>query len=287
MKRVTIIGLGLIGGSLGLALKKALGSGVRITGYARNPEVGRLALRRGAVDGTEGKLVASIKEADIVVLATPPLAIKEILKEIAPELPPGVVVTDVASTKSQILRWAEEYLAGRMFVGGHPMAGKETSGIEAAEADLFRGCTYCLSPAKGASREAVQEVMTMVRAVGAEPLFLDASDHDYLVAGISHLPLLLSVALAAATTQSPYWQGMAKLAATGYQDLTRLASGSPEMSRDICLTNRDSLLRWIDQFVERLSEYRQLIAEADPEIEKTFRQVREARRRWLASRGKV
>lgn len=161
------------------------------------------------------------------------------------------------------------------------MAGKETSGVDEADADLFRGCVYCLTPAPEASSQAIQAVVRLVETIGAKPLFIDAEEHDNLVAGVSHLPILLSAAFVSATIKSPSWAEMSKLAARGYRDLSRLASGNPGMSRDICLTNQEQIVYWIGRYIEELGEYRRLIGEDSEELGKAFARAREARERWL------
>ena len=168
------------------------------------------------------------------------------------------------------------------------MAGKETWGIEAAEAALFQGAVYCLVPAAGTGSEAVERVVGLVEQVGARTLFLKAGEHDRLVAGISHLPLLVSAALVSATTGSPSWPQMAELAATGYRDVTRLASGRSDMSRDICLSNREAVLAWLGKFIEELHGFEHLLKEADVDgaLKEAFSRVREARERWLRERDK-
>ncbi|GAG20296.1 unnamed protein product, partial [marine sediment metagenome] len=144
VRRVAIIGLGLIGGSIGLALKRTGPGETELVGYVRSPEAADKALRLAVVDRVEDDLRVAVDKADIVILATPVMAIKEILAQIGPHLPYGCVVTDTASTKAKVMEWAEEYLPPTVdFIGGHPMAGKEFSGIEAAEASLFEGCIYC------------------------------------------------------------------------------------------------------------------------------------------------
>lgn len=280
--RVAIIGLGLIGGSLGLALKRA---DFEVVGFARRAEVGQKALSMGAVDRAEGELLSTVEGAEMVIIATPVLAMKEILAQIGGRLARGCIVTDTASTKAQVMEWAQGSLpAGVSFIGGHPMAGKETSGIEAADADIFVGCTYCLIPGRSATKGAIDTVEELAKKIGAKPLSLDAQEHDGLVAAISHLPLILSTALVAATTNSPQWPKMAKLAASGFGDLSRLASGSPEMSRDICLTNREPILRWIDEFSKELGELRRLVSQGGDELEEAFLRAREGRQRWLQGR---
>jgi len=278
--RMAIIGLGLIGGSMGLALKRAKAD-VEVVGFARRPGVASRAIELGAADRTEGSLSSTVKGADLVLIATPVMAMKAILAEIGESLNDGCIVTDVASTKAQVMGWAEESLPlGVSFIGGHPMAGKETSGIEAADADLFRGCTYCLVPGPSATKGAIDTLEDLVKKIGAKPLFIDAATHDSLVAAISHLPMIISAALVSMTTKSPSWPEMAKLAASGFRDLTRLASGSPEMSRDICLTNKGPILRWLDEYIQELERFRRLVGEGQG-LEEAFSEAREAREGWL------
>jgi prephenate dehydrogenase len=286
-RRIVIIGLGLIGGSIGLALKRAGSDGIELVGCARRPETADRALQLGAVDRVEGSLASAVNQADLVILATPTMSVKEILSQISSHLPVGSVVTDVASTKVQVMEWAEETLPQSVsFVGGHPMAGKELSGIDVADADLFRGCTYCVVPGRNASEAAVQTIVDLVHRVGARHVFVNAADHDRFVAGISHLPLILASALVMATTKNPDWSKMSEVAATGYQSATRLASQHPRMNRDICLTNGENIVSWIDEFTEELQRFRTLIAEGDLGLEQAFDRARQARNAWIEEHGK-
>lgn len=282
MERIAIIGLGLIGGSLGLALKKAKATGTGIVGFSRRWETIVKAKECGVIDQAARDLASAVAGANLVIIATPVMTIKEVLERISEHLLPECVVTDTGSTKAKIMQWADEYLPpGVSFIGGHPMAGKETSGVDEADADLFRGCVYCLTPAPEASSQAIQAVVRLVETIGAKPLFIDAEEHDNLVAGVSHLPILLSAAFVSATIKSPSWAEMSKLAARGYRDLSRLASGNPGMSRDICLTNQEQIVYWIGRYIEELGEYRRLIGEDSEELGKAFARAREARERWL------
>ena len=287
MEKIAVIGLGLMGGSLALALKKSAVGGAEVIGYSRRPETVEMARERGVIDVGAGEITSAVREADLVIIATPVLAIKEVLREISPELTQGCVVTDAGSTKTKVMEWAAEYLPGGIsFIGGHPMAGKETSGIDEADADLFRDCVYCLTPAPTATKEAIQSLEVIVKAIGARPLFIDAGVHDELVAGVSHLPMLLSAAFVAATTESPYWPEMSGIAARGYRDVSRLASGSPEMNRDICVTNREQIVRWIDRYIDELKRYRSLVDEGGDEIRDALARARDARERWLMGENK-
>ncbi|HEY4712237.1 MAG TPA: prephenate dehydrogenase/arogenate dehydrogenase family protein [Dehalococcoidia bacterium] len=279
---VTIIGLGLIGGSIGLALRQGKKSGWEIVGYSRRQETVANALGLGAIERGETNLKDAVKQAEFVIIATPVLTVKDIFSAIAPHLPSGCVVTDTASTKVQVMKWAEEILPPTVdFIGGHPMAGKETYGIQAAEAELFRGYTYCLTPSEKASPKSIDKVIGMVKKLGAIPFFIDAQEHDNLVAGISHLPMLLSAALVSLTTNNPSWSKMSKLAASGYYDLSRLASGNPEVNAHICLSNREAIVNWIDKFSQELERYRQLVAKEDKRLELALIEANKARQEWL------
>lgn len=279
---VTIIGLGLIGGSIGLALRHGREPGWEVVGYSRRQETIAIALSSGAIERGENNLKDAVKRADFVIIATPVLAAKEIFYNIAPYLPSACIVTDTASTKVQIMKWAKEILPPTVdFIGGHPMAGKETYGIQAAKADLFRGCTYCVTLPDKASSESRSTVVRMVKKLGAMPFFIDAQEHDDLVAGISHLPMLLSAALVSLTTKDPSWPAMSKLAASGYHDLTRLASGNPEVNLHICLSNKEGIVNWIDKFSKELERYRQLVTDGDEWLTQALTEANKARQEWL------
>ena len=279
---VTIIGLGLIGGSIGLALRQKKEHRGEIVGYSRHQETVAKALKSGAIERGATNLKDAVKQSEFVIIATPVLTVKEILSEIAPSLPSTCIVTDTASTKVQVIKWATEILPPTVdFIGGHPMAGKETYGIQAAEAELFRGCTYCLIPLEKASPKARDKVTSMVRKLKANPFFIDAQEHDNLVACISHLPILLSSALVSLATKNPTWSTMSKLAASGYHDLTRLASGNPEVNTHICLSNKEAIVNWIDEFIIELERYRQLVADEDKYLEQALTKANKARQEWL------
>ncbi|OGN97116.1 MAG: hypothetical protein A2Z77_06070 [Chloroflexi bacterium RBG_13_51_36] len=282
---VAIIGLGLIGGSIGLALRQGgKRSKWEIVGYSRRQESVTNALSLGVIDRGETNLEDAAKQAEFVIIATPVLAVKEIFSKIAPHLRSGCIVTDVGSTKVQIMKWAAEILPPKVdFIGGHPMAGRETYGIQAARSTLFQGCTHCLTPSEKASPKSIDTVIGMVKKLGAIPIFMDAQEHDNLVAGISHLPMVLSVALVSLTTDNPSWSKMSKLAASGYHDLTRLASGNPEVNAHICLSNQEAIVNWMDKFSQELERYRQLVAKGDKSLEQALTKANKARLEWLSN----
>jgi len=291
MIRIAIIGLGLIGTSLGMALRNAdpkespIGH-ITITGFDRDPKVTREARGRLAIDREARTLAEAVHDAQIVVVATPVRAIRDVFSELASLLPNGAIVTDVASTKAMVCRWASELLPSTVtFIGGHPMAGREQSGPGAADPDLFRDAIYCLTTISTTTPQAVEAVEAMVRTIGAKPYYIDPEEHDAYVAGISHLPLLLSVGLVTATGNSPAWKEMAPLAATGFRDVSRLASGDPHMQRDILLTNPHGLSRWIDELIRFLVTARDQITAGDAEaIERLLQQAKATRDAWLASK---
>ncbi len=281
---VSVIGLGLIGGSLGLAMKKYL-PGVAVKGYSRRSETMQLALSKGAIDTTASNLKEAVAGVRLVIIATPVLVTKTILREMAPHATEKCIVSDVSSTKARVMEWAKEYLpANASFVGGHPMAGKEKSGIEAADADLFRNAIYCLTPATQADKGAVSYLQELAHKIGATPLIIDPEVHDRFVAAISHLPFLLAEALTATCTHDPSWPEIAKLTSSGFRDTTRLASGDPVMYKDICATNSKEIIGRIDEFIGELQKIRSLVG-SDPEsLEKMFKELRQAREDWLKGR---
>jgi len=267
---------------MGLALKQTNELGWEVVGYLRRSEAVSDVLKLGVVDRVEMDLERAVNEAELVIIATPVLAIREVLAHIAYYLSPGCIVTDTGSTKFEVMRWAEDLLPPTVyFVGGHPMAGKEIHGIQAAEAGLFQGHIYCITPAKKTPPWAVDKVATMVKQLGSEPFFVDAQEHDNLVAGISHLPMLLSATLVSATTKDTSWDKLSKLAASGYRDLTRLASGNPEMNAHICFTNKQAIIHWIDEFTAELTKYRQLVNMGDKRLEEILGEANRARHEWL------
>lgn len=282
MDRIAIIGTGLIGTSFGLALKKA-GLKVELVGFDSERGVADKAKKRGALDKAVGNLSEAVRGARVVILATPVPAMRELLEFIASELDEGAVVTDTGSTKASVLEWADELLPPSVsFVGGHPMAGSEQSGPGAANENLFRGAVYLVCPSKRAHADAARTVSNLAETIGATPHFIDAVEHDSYVAAVSHLPMLLSVALVATTSQSPSWRDMYKLAASGYRDLSRLAAGDPVMHLGICATNHENLVHWLDETIKQLYEMRTLLKEGDTtKLEALFYAARDARARWV------
>ncbi len=291
MIRITIIGMGLIGTSLGMALRSAderespLGQ-ISVTGYDKDRRAIADARGRLAIDRESTNLGEALRDAQLVVVAVPVQAVREVFGAITPLLAAGTVITDVSSTKAEVMQWARELLpSGVDFVGGHPMAGKEQAGPGAASPELFRDAIYCLTPSPHVRPQAVDLVEGMIQQIGAKLYYIDPHEHDAYVAGVSHLPFLLSAALIEVTSRSPGWKEMAPLAATGFRDISRLASGDPQMHRDVCATNRAALTRWINDTVRFLLEVRDQLEDGDDEqVLAMFEHAREVREQWLQLR---
>jgi prephenate dehydrogenase len=268
---VAIVGLGLLGGSWGLALKKAGFTG-RIVGSARRAETRDQALSEGAVDEGFTDVTEAVHGADLVILATPVAVILDHLVRLQPHLSPRALITDVGSTKRRICERAAELYAQRpLFLGGHPMAGKERSGLENADARLFENARYVLTPLKPEHLDdaRVQAFRVLVAAVGARPLTSDAATHDLAVAYLSHLPQLLSSGLASLIEEKHTAKDVSlELAASGFRDLTRLADSPYSVWRDICLTNTENIQMALDALIQKLESIK--VHLGDRELEREF-----------------
>lgn len=287
MAKIAIIGTGLIGTSLALALKQARIKNLELVGTDYDSTARAGAVKKKAFDRMENRLTPAVRDADIVIVATPVMAMEDLLETIAPELPEGCVVTDVGSSKKVVLEWAEKYLPrGVEFVGGHPMAGKETSGPKTADANLFKGRAYCIVPSPRANKKAVSEITNLAEAIGARPFFIGVDEHDSFVAAVSHLPFMMSVALVNTASKSANWEDIAQLASSGFDDLSRLAAGDPVMHRDICVSNPKPIVDWIDAFIRELYEVRKLLDDSDgprgEELHQVFEDASNARAKWVA-----
>lgn len=283
--RVAIVGLGLIGGSLGLALRQAH-LAEQVTGYDLGRGVCEQARKIGAIDQTSTSLADTVRGAELIVLATPVGAMRALLQSMATLASPGTVITDVASTKSQVISWAEEFLPANLaFVGGHPMAGKEISGVGAADPALFRNRIYCLTPTAKTLPVALNKVLAMIESIGARVRFLEPAEHDGQVALVSHLPFIASTALMTTAIENNNWGDASLLASSGFRDTTRLAGGNPEMYRDICLTNHEAVVRSLDSYMATLHTLREHIAARDPHLNELFALSQEARQQWQATQN--
>lgn len=256
-KRVAILGTGLIGGSLGLAMKSRPSPPV-VVGYNRRADTSALAVEMGAIDTPATSAESAVDGADLVFIATPVGAILETLKKIAPALAPGAIVSDAGSTKAGIVRAAEQTLpSGVDFIGGHPMAGSEREGVANASPTLFVGAYYLLTPTETTDMAAFGRLHSLLGELGATVLAVEPEAHDRAVAAISHVPHIVSAALVnLAGADSKNDETTLRIAAGGFRDMTRIAAGNSNMWADICMTNFSAILEELESFqrqVDRLA----------------------------------
>ena len=284
VKRLAVIGVGLVGGSLALALRRA-GAVASVAGYDRDPEALARAAGLGVIDTAAASASEAAKGADLVVVAVPVRSIGPVLHDVALAMDAQSVVTDVGSTKGEVMAVAKEELRDRFprFVPGHPIAGREASGVEAAVADLFRSARVVLTPDRATAPDAVELVKACWEAAGARVASMPAERHDRIFAAVSHLPHVLSFALVSEIAEREDADDLLGFAAGGFRDFTRIAASSPEMWRDIALQNRAALLEELDRYGARLAVFRELIARGDgPGLERLMTEARTARHAWGA-----
>lgn len=259
---VAIVGLGLIGGSLGLALKCY--TQWRVSGYDAVAAVRQAALSRQAVDEVKDCLSEAVDNADVVIFCTPVSSIPALVSKAVPYLRPGAVVTDVASAKGCLTQVIPQLLpVGTTYIGGHPMAGTEHSGIQAARADLFIDRPYVLIGQGNRPTTALTTLQELVVGIHAKPIILDAQTHDAAVARISHLPHLLASMLANIAGAHPLAEVGLSLAAGSFQDMTRVAGSNPIMWRDICLANRAEICQALEELRQELATVQHCVETGD------------------------
>ncbi len=282
--------MGLIGGSVALALKKAHGLGIGVTyivGVGRTEKSLNAALQLGVIDQAETSIKAACNDADVILIAAPVAQTKTIMQSIKPHLNIKTVITDAGSTKGDILASAREILGEQFgqFVGGHPIAGAEKNGVSAAKNDLFLGKNVVLTPAPETNRDAVASIADFWRCCGANVSEMSAETHDSIFAAVSHLPHLLAFALVDDIASRPNAEQLFSFAASGFRDFTRIACSHPEMWRDISLANKSALLSEIDAFEHELSTLKQLLTnENGAGLQALFERASVARNNWAESK---
>ncbi|MBF6614121.1 MAG: prephenate dehydrogenase/arogenate dehydrogenase family protein [Chloroflexi bacterium] len=258
---VTIVGLGLMGGSLALALR---GKCAMVLGVARRPELAELAVKTGVVDAAYCDLRSAAAQADLVVLATPLLHILSSIPEAAAFMRPGSLLMDLGSAKAQVVEAMNAIPVAIAAVGGHPMCGKEIGGLESADPSLFCGATFVLTPTKRTTGAALSLAHELVAATGARPLALRAEQHDRAAAVVSHLPYLLAASLVHAEKEAnSHDPAVGMLAASGFRDTTRLAASQVDMILDTLLANRMPVEAALTLFDEKLAQVRSLLDSPD------------------------
>jgi prephenate dehydrogenase len=269
-QRAALIGTGMIGGSIGIALreKQLVGS---IAGYDRDADACHEAVSLGAIDEMAETAGEAVINADLVILAVPIMGTIDLLKEILPKISPGALITDVGSTKGSIMATAETIIPPDIYyIGGHPMAGSEESGIKGADPGLLENAIYVLTPGTNTPPEIVAKLSQMLEKAGAEPLVLDPFIHDRAVAAVSHLPQMIAATLVQSVAGSSDLELVRTLAAGGFRDSTRIALSNPDVWCDICMSNRWSLIAALKQFKESFNVLEKYLTESNAEAIKEY-----------------
>jgi prephenate dehydrogenase len=287
MDKITIIGLGLTGNSIGLGLKQAAGEAVRVTGFDPDHSREQYALRKyKSVDEISPDLERAVRGAALVVVCTPVTAALEVFEAIAPFLDANATVTDTMPLKEPVLKLASESLGpGKSFVGGHPFSltvDLDVAGDDVAPAaDLFAGAPWCIMPAPGAGNSSLNTVINLAEMLGAKPLFIDPVEHDSFLAAVSHLPVAISIAFLKAVAGSPAWTDMSALAHGRFREVSHGVGYDPQTLADTLSQNRGPLLRWIDGYMEALYDVRSLLATGDVEaLVEALTETSKSRRAW-------
>ena len=282
--KVVIVGVGLIGGSLGLNMKQQ-GLANAIVGVGRRIENLELAVKLGAIDRYESKAQEAVKDADLVILATPVDTYAAHVREWGGSLPSQAIVSDVGSVKGQLVEEIEQLLPPHVrFVGAHPIAGREKSGVAYATTDLFKGARCLVTPTKRTNSEALDLICQLWKSAGSVVTSLDPIVHDFVLGGVSHLPHVAAFALMQALTELQGQLGdsatLLEYSGGGLRDTTRIAASSPEMWRDICLANRENLLKMIEIYVQHLEQFKKFVENSDGSgLENIIEEAKQARER--------
>lgn len=281
-QKVTIVGVGLLGGSLGLAIKQR-GLAKQVVGFVRRTESIEACQRKGVVDAAMLDLHAAVESSDLVILCTPIAQMRELAGKLASSLAKDALVTDVGSVKGVVIEELESVIAnaGGHFIGCHPMAGAEQMGVQSARADLFENAICAITPTKQSPAKFVDDLEEFWKSMGARPIRLTPEMHDDFVSRSSHLPHIVAAELANYVLSPVHPKEQALMCATGFRDTTRVASGSPEMWRDIALANRKNLARVLGVFIEDLREFQLAVENGDGKsIEEFFTMAKQRRDNW-------
>ena len=286
---LSIVGVGLIGGSLARALRKAKLVN-RVTGCNRNEETLKKAIELDVIDDYSLDIKEAVSGADVVVIGTPLSTTEKLFPQIVASLKEGAVITDVGSAKGSVVDVARVVMGELIsqFVPGHPIAGTEQSGVEASFAELFINHRVILTPLEETNTQALKLITDMWQAVGADVIDLDVENHDAVLAATSHLPHMLAYALVDCLAGMQEREEIFKYAAGGFADFTRIASSSPEMWHDICFSNRNALLNTLDKFTDHINQIKKAIENSDSEqLLKIFKRAKQARDKFTDSRNQA
>ena len=288
MERVAIIGLGYIGRSIGYTLRLKKRNRPEIVGFDFEQKVQQKAEKTGAIDRGVWGMPDAVRDADLVVLATPAMAIQDLFEQMAPHLMPDVTVTDTSTSMRGVSAWAKESLPRSVgFVGGHPLVSGD--GIENATGDAFEGAQWAVAPEPDAPPHSVRAVIQLVEQMGAKPFFVGAEEHDSYVAAAAHLPIVLSNALMLGAARSPSWDEISRFAGEDFKSVSRCAGINPDVNFGSLVGNRDMVVSWIDRVIQELDGFRTMLAEHDdqedggePPLSATLNDAWDARLRWEA-----
>ena len=286
-EQLGLIGCGLMGGSFALAMKKA-GLVKRVVGYSKSPSTTDRARQLGVIDVEAPSALLAVAGADIVLVAVPVAATEATLKAIKHLVTPQMLIMDVGSTKADVVQAARAALQGQIgsFVPAHPITGREVSGVEHAEADLYSGRQVILTPTERTYTTQLQKAQDIWTALGSRVTSMSPESHDAAFAAVSHLPHLLAFAMMNSITGQTHGDDFLSLAGPGFRDFTRIAASHPEMWRDICLANRVALLEELDRYRSQLDELHDILQRGDgAALEKTFDIARTARRDWAGNKA--
>lgn len=285
--KISIIGLGLIGGSLARALHSKLGI-KDITGINRTSSAIEQALAEGTIARGFNDVNKNVFESDVIFICTPVKKTLQYLDQLSEKVAPGTIITDVGSTKSELVEYADRMVQKLLFIGGHPMAGTEKTGYSAGFVHLFENAYYVLTPGRHAPIDAIERMIALVEGIGAIPVVMDARDHDRATAGISHIPHIIASGLVNLVQELDSDGIMQTLAAGGFRDITRIASSSPEMWENIVLSNKEQVLSLLESFTRLLGSFTERVEKEDSEAlmhffasAKKYRDAMPSRRKGL------
>jgi prephenate dehydrogenase len=283
MNRIAILGLGLMGGSLGLALKSRESAGVTIRGYARRPETRNLALKLNAMDEVFDDPAKAVEDADVVILCVPILAIPDLVAKCKGSLKRGCLVTDVGSTKAQLVERIEPLLKGTgvVFVGSHPLAGSEQQGLAAARANLYEQAVVVVTPPDGKMGPAVESLKKFWENLGATVKVMTPDEHDRVVARTSHLPHIAAALVIATVGRDGDLRQIGTYCGPGFRDTTRIAEGSPEVWHDIIQSNRECLAGELAEFKSALERVLSMVEKGDFDQLRKFLENGRSKRKQL------
>ncbi|MCI0808399.1 MAG: prephenate dehydrogenase [Chloroflexi bacterium] len=258
MPNYTIIGLGRIGTSLGMAIRSRQGGKSRVIGYDADSKTQTVARQMGAVDDVEWNLDNAVRDADLVIVATPAGALYDVFEAIGPHLKQGAVVTDTSPAKRAVLKWADELLPSHVsFVGGNPLTGASVTEQKNASGHIFHNAKWAVVAPPDAPQHAIRALTDLIEAVGSSPVFMDSHEHDSFAAATTGLPAIVAAAVMNAVSTSPSWSEISRFVGTEFDQVTSPASADPASSQSAAATNSDMLVHWIDQLIERFQALRE------------------------------